>query len=159
LYRRFRQLLTTAEWAVRQVTFGVRWQQLKSAARRLNMFKVLRNYCGFKVNDISKSNYPSKHGQRVRYYWVCSKRNCKPCSESICPAIKWNHRAESQSCGLTNKCSGRARLSLKHRFTKYFCVTFCDQSIGNYCLRPSGTCKKRSLFICNANHLTKRARG
>jgi hypothetical protein len=52
------------------------------------MFKVLRNYCGFKVNDVSKSNYPPKRGQRVRYYWVCSKRNCKPCSESICPAIK-----------------------------------------------------------------------
>jgi hypothetical protein len=72
------------------------------------MFKVLRNYCGFKVNDVSKSNYPPKHGQRARYHWVCSKSNCEPCSESICPAIK---AIAAQTGNLTSESTRPARLS------------------------------------------------
>ena len=83
----------------------------------------------------------------------CGARGPEAMSERLARK-KWNHRAESQSCGLTSKSSGRARPSAEVRFTKYFCVNyhFCKATKRggftkkNYCTRPSGTCLRRSLY-------------
>ena len=72
----------------------------------------------------------------------CGARGPEAMSERLARK-KWNHRAESQSCGLTSKSSGRAR---------YFCVNYhCGFTKKNYCTRPSGTCLRRSLYRVTNN--------
>ena len=73
----------------------------------------------------------------------CGARGPEAMSERLARK-KWNHRAESQSCGLTSKSSGRARPSAEVRFTKYFCV--------NKCLYNP---KYRSIYHLSSNQETR----
>ena len=52
------------------------------------MFKIIRNFCAYRVNDTTKFGYPPEPGKRARYCWVCAKRQCnKSCSEVNCPIV------------------------------------------------------------------------
>lgn len=59
----------------------------------MTIFKIVRNYCGNRINDRTDYDYTKK---RNRYKWVCAKNRLRLCLESDCPMMKKIRKAEKK---------------------------------------------------------------